>query len=233
MSTIFMVKILISITSYYSNKQRFLGPILANYTGSMFSNYEVTVALATAYSSSYPNVVMVPTTMTGSAHCWNNKEYLSQSYSNYDIIAEADDDIQIVPANIEYYISSSLPPTQIAGFLTMEQSGSNVQLISCPKLFGSPFISGSYTPRMLHSAAFIVDKVRYEQFLKVNIPHKYNNYDEQMMARSGIYTHGFTKIVSADGIKSGGALLVHLPCNYMNKLKIGGVKFHTPESVVS
>ena len=97
------MKILFAITSYFPVKQKFLGPILANYTGSMFASHSVDVVLCTHYSSSYDNVSYVSSSVDGWHHAHACNHYVMEHYKDYDFLVLSDDDVQVTPQNLEYY----------------------------------------------------------------------------------------------------------------------------------
>lgn len=239
-----MTSILFSITSHDVKHYPFVKRIVDSYTGDDFAGYNVHIALACNYTSSFsaskvtaPSFTMLPNIKCGWDYTWNNESYLEQNYTNYDLIVSQDDDVLITPTNIEYYLQyQGLPLTYIPGYLVGEYThhGTASLLTQC-SIFGQTVIdqetiSGSsfFTPRSCHSACFIADKDRYAQFLKASpvVPETYSFYTHPMLSRSAIYLFGqMKKIVGLKNVRDGSAIINHLPCRYSKGRTV--VKFPT------
>jgi hypothetical protein len=215
-----MINVLISITSYDKNKQKYVKQLIDTY--STFKKYNTTIVLSCNYDYKPFGSINIPATFTDWNHTFQNKEYLKENYKDYDLIVETDDDVQVTETNLDYYLKwKHLPVDLIPGFLVAE--GDYLISMKQPHF---PFLDGKLTiegrqwiiPHSSHSNSFIVDKERYGIFLQTTDikPHTIKSYSVQTTSRVEIY-NTFKKVVLISGINDDSALVQHLSMKYSNQ----------------
>lgn len=236
------MRVLVSITSYQLHKRPYLDRILDEYLG--FSKYDVTIALATKYdyTAIHDRIKVVPNTLDGWEHTWNNEDYLQQNYGGYDLIVSQDDDILLTEANLDYYVEhQGISDAYIPGFLVYEKTKTLVQLVSMSVAGDSVEktmdIDGTsyFVPSNKHSACFVADRKRYAETLKHGIEReKHSFYPVPCMSRTGIYLKaGMEKVIAASGVSNGSALVRHLPTRYAREVSFIPIRFLTQEKLVT
>jgi hypothetical protein len=225
------MNVLVAITSWNQNHEQYLQTVLNNYTAS-FADVSMSYVLSINYTSSMtlpPNTTQLTKSYNSSNYCWNNHNYINANFKGYDYIINSDDDILVTRDNFNYYVSASnqLSHSYIPGFLSVEMpdTGSPYLLTMTPRLarFKIKSVeSGSYfVPMNIHSACSIVDTGRYEHALSRSLsrcPFTSSGYNSNDLARTDIYRGcNFTKVISYEAVKSGSALVQHLPNKYWNK----------------
>jgi hypothetical protein len=223
------MKILVSITSYNVDKQKYLSQILKCYENiSCELNCTIDIVLSIKYDHEYittNKLILNKSEYTGESHCWSNRKYIYENYSNYDYVIESDDDVLISKENILQYIKyQHVDINHIPGFIvTEEDCEKNIYIHSM--LFNEPvhilrkFLLENKTwfvPRNIHSACFMVDKIRLEKLFNTSTDalsiKSVGVYDTQCTARSEIYTF-YIKIINLDEIQH--HLVKHLPNKYL------------------
>lgn len=224
------MKILVSITSYNKDKDQYIIRLLKSYESiSMQLNCEIDIVLSTHYDHNYTtsnNLILNKTDYTGELHCWANAEYVKEHFKLYDYIIESDDDILITSKNILQYIKyQSIDLDCIPGFIVTEDNIHNDSTYIHSMLFNKPphvseklflFKSTWFVPHVKHSACYMIDKVRLENYYKKNlkstIPKHIDVLDAQCTARSEIYYY-FKKVINLNELDS--HLVKHLPNKYL------------------
>lgn len=223
------MKILVSITSYHKDKEKYLSEILKCYENiSNDLNYTIDVVLSINYDHTYVTtnkLIINKSEYEGESHCWANRKYIYENYSSYDYVIESDDDILITQENILQYIKyQHIDNNFIPGFVVTEDDNEKNTYIHS-MLFNKPvhilnkFVLENktwYVPRNIHSACFIIDRNRLKNFFNNNpnalFVKSVGVYDVQCTARSEIYTF-YTKIINLDNIHL--HLVKHLPNKYL------------------
>ena len=130
-----------------------------------------------------------------------------------------------------------MPLTHIPGYLTgVTPARGNTQLISLcpmfPPMIDEKIIIDSklwIVPHNKHSAAFVIDSLRYSMFLKNSpkvMPERYQMYSKGALSRVAVYIFGgIQKVVEVSAIKDGSAVVNHLPIKYANHLPHSVIKF--------
>ncbi len=157
-------------------------------------------------------------------YTWNNRATLLGCYLDYDYVIDSDDDLELPRRAFDYYVANEgLPADYIAGFLTSEADRQGKRRLitmgnHSPKLVAETITIGDnqyITPNNLHSCCFIADKARFGLAVSrglSSVPIKKHFYTNAEYARTEIYDK-LTKVVSVDGIRTGDALVNHLPNN--------------------
>ena len=223
------MKILVSITSYHKDKEKYLSEILKCYENiSNNLNYTIDIVLSINYDHAYVTtnkLIINKSEYEGESHCWANRKYIYENYSSYDYVIESDDDILITQENILQYIKyQHIDDNFIPGFVVTEDDNEKNTYIHS-MLFNEPvhilnkFVLENktwYVPRNIHSACFIIDRNRLKNFFNNNpnalFVKSVGVYDVQCTARSEIYTF-YTKIINLDDIYL--HLVKHLPNKYL------------------
>jgi hypothetical protein len=223
------MKILVSITSYHKDKEKYLSEILKCYENiSNNLNYTIDIVLSINYNHTYittNKLIINKSEYEGESHCWANRKYIYENYSSYDYVIESDDDILITQENILQYIKyQHIDDNFIPGFVVTEDDNEKNTYIHS-MLFNEPvhilnkFVLENktwYVPRNIHSACFIIDRNRLKNFFNNNpnalFVKSVGVYDVQCTARSEIYTF-YTKIINLDNIHL--HLVKHLPNKYL------------------
>ena len=216
MSGFKMVKLLVAITSWSRDHDRFLRRVLDCYRDE-YSDLDVTVALSVNFPFDYdgPNIVRLPKTYDGWRYTWNAREF--ELGSDFDLLIESDDDVQINRASVEYYLNAAdaCGPDRIPGLLSCEGD----RLITMHSGAKSVIEAGGrrwIVPRNVHSACLIIDRERWIKQTPSRTPTKAAWCTEAEYARSETYFR-FEKAVAVDAIADGSALVTHLPNRYLGK----------------
>lgn len=223
------MKILVSITSYYKDKEKYLSKILKYYENiSNNLNCTIDIVLSINYDHTYittNKLIINKSEYSGESHCWSNRKYIYENYLSYDYVIESDDDILISQENILQYIKyQHIYDNLIPGFIVTEDDEEKNTYIQSMLFNESVHILNKfvledntwYVPRNIHSACFIIDRNRLKKFFNDNSTVLFvksaRGYDAQCVARSEIYMY-FTKIINLDNIHL--HLVKHLPNKYL------------------
>ncbi len=131
------MKILVSITSYHKDKEKYLSKILRSYEDiSVTLKCKIDIILSTNYEFKFDysgNIMHITTNYVYDSfweYTWQNKNMIFSMYSDYDYIIESDDDILISEKNIVQYIKlKNIDKNYIPGFLVTERGSDNIEYI--------------------------------------------------------------------------------------------------------
>jgi hypothetical protein len=225
------MKILVSITSYHKDKEKYLSKILRSYEDiSVTLECKIDIILSTNYEFKFDysgNIMHITTNYVYDSfweYTWQNKKMIFSIYSDYDYIIESDDDILISEKNIVQYIKlKNIDENYIPGFLVTERGSDNIEYIQSI-LYGNTVgqlntINNKlfFIPRNLHSACYMIDKQRMSDFLLSNenstIPRSLNSYDCACTSVCEVYFY-YKKVIEIDEINN--HTVNHLPNKYIN-----------------
>ncbi len=225
------MKILVSITSYHKDKEKYLSQILRSYEDiSVTLDCKIDIVLSTNYELKFDysgNITHIITNYVYNSfweYTWQNKNMIFSMYSDYDYIIESDDDILISEKNIVQYIKlKNIDKNYIPGFLVTERGTDNIEYIQSI-LYGDTVgqlntINNKlfFTPKNLHSACYMIDKQRMSDFFLLNknstVPKSLNPYNGACTSVCEVYFY-YKKIMDTDEINN--HTVNHLPNKYIN-----------------
>jgi len=226
------MKILVSITTYYPDKQKYVQRLLNEYNQIADDmEIQIDVLLAQHYDEKFDfgrlaRVPKLSLQYTGTNFCWENRKDILEKFKNYDYIIESDDDILVTQETIEYFLEYDrlLPPTHLIGFMIMEKDENETPYIQNIHAKYSPYTKGRFLwnghsfllPTNMHSACFMIDQKRLGQLVAdqqlSTRPISLNGYDLSCTARCDVYFH-FIKVVEFNDDR---CLIHHLPNRYLS-----------------
>jgi len=184
--------------------------------------------------------------MNGWSFVYNNDEYIRENYMDYDLLVSQEDDMLISQDGLDYYCKfQSLPQAYVPGFMYSEVWKGQAYILGMPlwpplydykmTLDKNPF----FDPHSKHSGLFMTDKNRYTLYLKNSgsvSPDKHympiSEYSAGAQAKVDFYLNGgMEEVVSVSDVKSGAALIKHLPNTYISQEKYRMIPYVTPENI--
>jgi hypothetical protein len=225
------MNILVSITSYHKDKEKYVYQILRSYEYiAVQLGCKIDIIISSYYEHSYVttnNLILNKSDYVGEFHCWSNTKYIMENFKNYDYIIESDDDILISLNNIKQYMKcESMDLCYIPGFIVTEDHNVNKKTYIHSMLFNKPpHITDKvvlndqiwFIPHTKHAACYMIDRVRLETYLDKNqmavIPKGIDVLDIQCTARSEIYYY-FKKMINLNELDN--HLVKHLPNKYLH-----------------
>lgn len=217
------MKVLINITSYSSNHEKYLLRVLGNFA----TNY-ADLDLFYVLSINYPFDIKLPSdkfvrldkTFDIWNYTWNGHAYLRDHYADFDYVINQDDDVLIPRAAFNYYVTAStaVDNSSIPGLLVAEQDKEckNHLITVVPFVKDARVeINGEWylKPTFQHSACMIADRARFAAIASQTQPAWASLYNPPQASRTMIYTK-LQKVIPISAIRDKSCFVQHLPNKY-------------------